>query len=172
MNIQIKKATYEDAEFISLLGRITFTETFGNLFRFRHELLEYYDKTFSVSKIRAGLRNENNVFWLAFVDDLPAGYAKLKKYSPSQFILSDSVSQLQKIYVLKDFISNKIGFGLQNALFEEVEKIGSENLWLSVLHSNERAIQFYKKNDFRQTGHHSFQIGSENFDFIAMNKKF
>ena len=172
MRIEIRKANIENAEYISLLGRITFTETFGELFRVRNELLEYYEKTFSVSKIRNSLANKNNVFWLAYADELPVGYAKLKKNSPCEFIRSDSVSQLQKIYVLKDFISQKIGFRLQNVLFDEVRKMGSQNLWLSVLHTNSRAKDFYKKNDFQPICKHSFQIGVENFDFTAMNKKF
>lgn len=44
-------------------------------------------------------------------------------------------------------------------------------MWLSVLHSNERAINFYKNSGFGQIGNHDFQIGKENFEFIAMSKK-
>ena len=34
------------------------------------------------------LRNQNNIFWIAFVNRLPVGYAKLKLYSNSEFIES------------------------------------------------------------------------------------
>jgi ribosomal protein S18 acetylase RimI-like enzyme len=37
--------------------------------------------------------------------------------------------------------------------------------------SNERAINFYKKTGFEKIGNHDFQIGKENFEFIAMQKK-
>jgi ribosomal protein S18 acetylase RimI-like enzyme len=43
-------------------------------------------------------------------------------------------------------------------------------VWLSVLNSNERAINFYKKTGFEKIGNHDFQIGKENFDFIAMTR--
>jgi len=168
----IRKATIADAEYISLLARITFTETFGHYFRDKQDLLDYYDSTFSVAKIRSGLLNDNNVFWIALYDDLPVGYAKLKKHSISEFIDSDQVSQLQKIYVLRDFISKKIGFQLQNEMFEEVKRINSKFLWLSVLKSNERAISFYTKSGFTPAGEHTYDIGKEHFEFMVLKKEF
>ena len=148
----IRRATVRDAEYISLLARITFTETFGSYFSDQQDLLDYYSRTFSVAKIRSGLLNENNVFWLALYEDLPVGYAKLKRFSKSDFINSDSVSQLQKFYVLKDFLSKGIGHQLQDEMLDETKRIGNKFLWLSVLKSNDRAIRFYLKNGFTQIG--------------------
>ncbi len=76
--IQIKLAKESDAEFIALLGRITFTESFGHLFRDKNDLLDYYERTFSVQKIRNGINNPKNIFWIASINDLPVAYAKLK----------------------------------------------------------------------------------------------
>lgn len=170
--IVIRYATQSDAEYIALLGRITFTETFGHFFRKKEELFEYYERTFSVKKIRVSIDKVNNVFWIAFVNELPVGYAKLKLKSKSEIIDSDKVSQLQKIYVLKDFLSKKIGLQLQNKLIERAKDSGSEKIWLSVLNSNDRAINFYLKNGFEHIGNHDFQIGSENFNFSVMSRAF
>jgi hypothetical protein len=71
--IIIRNATVADAEYISLLGRITFSETFGNHFKDKQDLVNYYERTFSVQKIRSSIKNLNNVFWLAFANDLPVG---------------------------------------------------------------------------------------------------
>ncbi len=166
----IRKATVVDAEYISLLGRVTFGETFGHLFRDKQDLLQYYERTFAVQKIRNSIANPNNAFWLAFVNELPVGYAKLKLRSASPFINSKEVSQLQKIYVLKDFISLKIGRELQNSVLAKAIENKSESIWLSVLERNNRAIAFYKKNDFSQLGNHDFQIGKERFSFIVMSR--
>lgn len=170
--IVIRKATLNDAEYISLLARVTFTETFGQHFRDKQDLLDYYDATFSVAKIRASLAKINNIFWIAFSDELPVGYAKLKIFSKSDFIDADSVSQLQKIYVLNDFLSMKIGHQLQESMFDEVKNMKRKYLWLSVLECNERAILFYKKNGFVPIGKHTFDIGKEHFEFAAMRKDF
>jgi ribosomal protein S18 acetylase RimI-like enzyme len=168
--LEIRKAHNKDAPIIALLGRITFTETFGHLFRDKNDLMDYYDNTFSVEKINQSIKKPENVFWLAFVNKLPVGYAKLKLNSKSEFIHSDSICQLQKIYVLNDFLSMKIGSELQTELFSEAKKSGFKHIWLSVLKTNDRAIRFYKKYGFSKAGQHSFSIGKEDFDFIAMHK--
>jgi len=170
-DILIRKANPSDAEYIALLARVTFTETFGTLFRDPQDLLDYYERTFSVRKLRDSISKENNVFWIALVDELPVGYAKMKKYFPNANS-SDSTkeSQLQKIYVLKDYLSKKIGQKLQDALIAECRSIGSEFVWLSVLISNERAIRFYNKHAFAAIGNQTFSIGKETFEFITMSK--
>ena len=170
-NIKIRLANKEDAKFIALLGRITFTETFGHLFSDQQDLLNYYNSTFSVEKIENGIAKPNNVFWIAFANRLPVGYTKLKLNSKSEFIDSTNICQLQKIYVLKDFLSMKIGLELQNLLLKKAQELKFKEIWLSVLNSNERAINFYKKNGFEKIGNHDFQIGKENFEFIAMRKE-
>ncbi len=168
----IRRATPGDAGVISLLGRITFGETFGHLFRDPTDLLEYYDRTFSVSKISQSLQKENNIYWLALTDKLPVGYAKLKLNSPTPFLDDKNVCQLQKIYVLKDFLSLKIGLGLQQELLDTARETGSKYIWLSVLKENERAVKFYLKDGFEKIGDHGFSIGKEDFEFMAMAKVF
>ena len=169
--IEIRLAKKEDAPSIALLGRTTFTETFGHFFRDQQDLIDYYNLTFSVQKIEAGIEKPNNISWIAFANRLPVGYAKLKLNSKSEFVESKDVCQLQKIYVLKDFLSKKIGLGLQDALLKKAKELNFQKVWLSVLGSNERAINFYKKAGFEEIGNHDFQNEKENFGFVAMGKK-
>ena len=61
-------------------------------------------------------------------------------------------------------------YGLQDLLLKKAKELNFNKIWLSVLNSNERAINFYKKNGFEKIGNHDFQIGKENFEFIAMKK--
>ncbi|MEX0291258.1 MAG: GNAT family N-acetyltransferase [Flavobacteriaceae bacterium] len=169
-DIRIQIATQADAQFIALLGRITFTETFEHLFRDKQDLLDYCNTTFSVDKIEKSLSKAENVFWIALAEKLPVGYAKLKLNSPSEFNPLPNVSQLQKIYVLKDFLSRKVGFQLQEEVLKKAKEKGSSAIWLSVLNENSRAIGFYKRNEFAAIGQHDFQIGKEHFEFTVMSK--
>lgn len=166
--ISIRRANNEDAKFISLLGRITFGEAFGHLFRDKNDLLEYYNRTFSVAKMEKGLASPSNKFWIALVDELPVGYAKMKLNSTSEFIDSKNICQLQKIYVLGDFLSMKIGSKMQDLMLHEAKQDGFDEIWLSVWDGNEKAIRFYERNAFNKVGNHNFQIGKENFQFFAM----
>jgi len=169
-NVVIRLATVADATQVSHLGKVTFSETFGHLFRAEKDLHHYLETTFSVSKITASLYKSSNVFWMAFVDENPIGYAKLTLDSSTKFIDVTSVCQLQKIYVLKAFLSLKIGYKLQSRLLTKAKELSYEYIWLSVLNSNDRAIQFYQKNGFEIIGNHDFTIGQEYFDFFAMGK--
>ncbi len=170
-NLDIRQADIGDAGYIALLGRVTFTETFGHFFRNPQDLRDYYDRTFSVEKIQSSLKDPNNIFWLAFADDLPVGYAKLKLNSPAPFGGGEGDAQLQKIYVLKDFLGQKIGPGMQNKLLAKAAESGAETVWLSALKSNERANNFYEKAGFVRIGQHDFQIGKEIFEYYVFAKK-
>ncbi|NNK26759.1 MAG: hypothetical protein HKP06_00810, partial [Flavobacteriaceae bacterium] len=102
--IDIRLANSNDAQIIALLGRITFAETFGHFFSDQQDLINYFEATFSVEKIKNSLAKPNNIYWISFVDQLPVGYAKLKLNSGSDFIDSENICQLQKIYVMKNFL--------------------------------------------------------------------
>jgi diamine N-acetyltransferase len=166
----IRKATVDDAAFISLLARITFSETYSHLITDRHALFEYYSKFFSVARIRASLQDDNNIFLLAINEELPVGYAKLKKQAPTPFIDSTKCSQLQHIYVLQDFVAKRIGQLLINQVFEEISKLRNDYCWVSLYKGNERAIRFYEKKQFYRVGTHTHQIGKQVFDFIVLKK--
>tara|TARA_R110000868_G_scaffold145181_2_gene365170 strand:- start:80072 stop:80320 length:249 start_codon:yes stop_codon:yes gene_type:complete len=80
------------------------------------------------------------------------------------------MSIAKKIYVLKDFLSLKMGLALQNQLFEKAIEENNKKIWVSILNSNDRAKICYAKNGFKKIGIHDFQIGNENFEFTAMAK--
>ncbi len=169
--LEIRQAQLQDAPIIALLARVTFSETFGYLFSDKTDLLNYLDQTFAVAKIESGLQKPNNCFALAYVKGLPVGYAKLKYASPSDFVALPKLGQMQKLYVLQDFLSQKVGFQLQEFLFAQARKKGLQHIWLSVLDTNARAIRFYHKSGFKEIGRFQFQIGKERLDFSALLKQ-
>jgi ribosomal protein S18 acetylase RimI-like enzyme len=171
-NLIIRRATIADAEMVAILAQITFDETFGHYFRDRNDLINYFNTTFSVAKIRWSISKEFYVFWLAFVDEMPVGYAKLKKYSPVSAVKDLNCAQLQKIYLRKDYLNQQIGARLQQAMFDEVIDLAKKTLWLSVLKTNYRAIRFYEKHGFITVGEHLFSVGKETFDFHILLKSF
>jgi len=75
--IKIKRAGFSDASVISLLGKKTFTETFGDIFG-AAELIEYLDKTFKISKLQTSLLKDENIFGILYYLDQPVGYYKIK----------------------------------------------------------------------------------------------
>lgn len=166
MTTDIRPANPSDAASIALLGRITFTETFGLLFKDRaRDLRDYLDATFGVAKIERSLAKPENAWWLAFRDRLPVGYAKLKFPSPP----GQDAAQLQKIYVLHEFLDAGIGRDLLLPVMQYATARASV-LWLDVLRENARAIRFYERFGFGISGEDTFRIGAQSFLFHRMSR--
>lgn len=169
MTIIVQKADTIAAEIVALLGRLTFRETFEHLFEGREdELSAYLDQTFSVSKIRLSIAKLENHYWLALRDGLPIGYAKLKLPSQNPLVSDGSAAQLQKIYILSEFLSHRAGYALLRAVKAKAEEAKVETIWLTVLDSNQRAIRFYERNDWFDIGDATFSIGSQDFSFRVL----
>ena len=169
MDMQIRKAQLADAEVVALLGRITFRETFGYLFvDHASDLRAYLEHTFAVAKIRHSIEQPQNTYWLALIDRLPVAYAKFKFPSPAALLPAASVAQLQKIYVLKEFLGQGIGKPLLESVLEYVSSLKIDNLWLDVLKENSRAIRFYERHGFKVLGDETYTIGAQTFTFHLM----
>lgn len=171
LSIHIRIATIDDVPELSFLGKKTFDQSFGHLFRDRSDLLNYLETTFSIEKLKSSISKGYNVFWIVFYENTAVGYAKIQLDSPSRFIESDRVCKLQKIYILKDYLSLGIGGELQQVIFDKVIENNYKHIWLSVLKSNEKAVVFYMRNNYKIVGEHPFSIGKEDFDFWVMSRE-
>jgi ribosomal protein S18 acetylase RimI-like enzyme len=168
MHLFIKPADTGDAAVISLLGRVTFAETFGHLFeRHADDLRTYLDGTFGVGHIAASLGKAENTYWLALRDGLPIGYAKLKASSPPPGGNAAKPAQLQKIYLLREFLGQSLGDGLLEAVVQSA-MARSDLIWLDVLQDNLRATRFYERHGFRIIGRDTYAIGAQSFLFHVM----
>jgi len=167
--IVIRRATLEDAAIIVELGRQTFTETFGHLFT-PTALQNYLDTTFNNIKIYNSLQKSHNQYFIAVFENKPVGYAKIKINSTTPEIQAERPVQLQKLYVLQEFISQKIGAALMQFCLQLTEIQVNDLMWLVVLQSNERAIRFYEKFNFIKYSEYAHQIGENRFEYYIMIK--
>lgn len=169
IDVQIRNAEPDDVEIVALLARITFAETFGYLFeKHRDDLRAYLDRTFGVQKIRRSLEQSLNRYWLARADGLPVGFAKLKYPSPIPLAHTGNVAQLQKIYVLREFVGQGIGKPLIETVLSDSASRQIDTVWLDVLKENSRAIRFYERQRFTALGEDTYTIGAQTFVFHLM----
>lgn len=169
--LTVRPAEISDAPLVALLGRITFAETFGDLFAgYEQDLAAYLAETFAPAKIARSMAKPDNHYWLARLDDLPIGYAKLKSRSGHPQVPGDAVGQLQKIYVLRDFLSAGAGKAMSEALLAEARARHCDQLWLTVLDSNAPAIGFYERQGWLRRAKDTHQIGARQFvyDVLAL----
>lgn len=170
MNATVSRAEPADAATLALLGRITFAETFGALFR-NHpaDLQQYLDATFNVAKLERSLGKPENCYWLASLERLPVGYAKLKCRSSLPGQPRQPAAQLQKIYVLEEFLAQRIGRALLAHVLPAAATC-APLIWLDVLRENTRAIRFYRRFGFASVGEDTYTIGVQRFSFHLMTR--
>ena len=168
MNIRVIIANSSHADVIASIGKQSFRDAFAHLFENREELFEYLEYTYDRHKILKSLEKENNIFFLAFVEHVPVGFAKVKKYSLNEQIGSIAQMELQKIYVLSYYHGSGAGQALLGAVIDLANKVQPDFVWLDTHIQNEKAIRFYERNGFRRGGKYLFTIGTQTFEYYLM----
>ena len=169
MTVKVIKADRTHAATIASIGRQSFRDAFGHLFKRKEELQDYLDYTYKTEKIMMSLQKENNIFFLAFVDNVPVGFAKVKKHSLNDQIESGAQMELQKIYVLSYYHGSGAGPALMQAVLELAQDLKPDFIWLDTHISNAKAIHFYEKYGFKKHGLHYFTIGTQTFEYDLMS---
>ncbi|MEP6584491.1 MAG: GNAT family N-acetyltransferase [Ginsengibacter sp.] len=159
--LQIRRAVTGDAKIISELSSITFSDTFQGTCT-EDDMQDFIDKYYSEALVTEELQDSNDFYFIAFIDDEAAGYMRIKEDESSIPEVKNHKSiELKRIYVLKEYHSKKVGAGLMQFALQFAADKGYELIWLGVWEHNERAINFYKKFGFTDTGFkHPFPIGN------------
>jgi diamine N-acetyltransferase len=168
MNIKVIKADSFYADTISSIGRQSFRKSFAHLFNNKNELDEYLDYAYKPAKIAKSIEKENNIFFLAFVGEVPVGFAKVKKYSLNEQIESIAQMELQKIYVLPYYHGSGAAAALMEAVLDLANEVCPDFIWLDTHISNAKAIHFYEKYGFQKIGKYYFTIGTQTFEYHLM----
>jgi len=168
MSIKVIRANSSHAETIASIGKLSFRDAFGGLFNDKSALFEYLEYTYSVEKITKSINKENNVFFVAFLENVPVGFAKVKKSSLNEQIKSIAQMELQKLYVLSYYHGSGAGAALMQTVLELARELQPDYVWLDTHTTNTRAIRFYEKNGFVRGGKNYFTIGTQTFEYYIM----
>ena len=158
--MQIRKLDITDLENLQKISILTFRETFEEV-NTKEDMQKYLDENLSVEKLKSELENPNSEFYFAENDKLILGYLKINFGNAQTENQGNETLEIERIYVLKDFLGQKIGQILLNKAIEIGKKKNLEFLWLGVWEKNHRAIKFYEKNGFKVFGKHKFVLGKD-----------
>lgn len=158
--MKIRKINIDNLEALRNLSIQTFKETFEEV-NTEEDMQKYLDENLSIEKLKTELENPNSEFYFAENNDEILGYLKLNFKDAQTEKLEENHFEIERIYVLKAFLGQKIG----QILFDKAIEIGREKnleyVWLGVWEENHRAIRFYEKNDFEIFGKHDFVLGKD-----------
>ncbi|WP_428740291.1 GNAT family N-acetyltransferase [Tenacibaculum sp.] len=170
--IEIRTASEKDIEVIALLGRVTYSESHGHFIDDFSDLVKYNDEAFSIQKTKENLLDKNNIYFIAYVNGFPVGYAKLILHATIDCVTSKNVCRLERIYILNEFIGRQIGSKLLEACIQKAIQQNFDELWLTTYIKNEKAIQFYQKQQFQRMGTYNFLVNGKGYENIVFSMDF
>lgn len=158
--LAIRSATFDDLSILTEMGRDTFEDAFSKD-NSPENMKAYLEKTFNKENVANEIRDIKSHFFLAFDDEIPVGYAKVKVNDEATKVAKETSLELERIYVVKKFHGKKIG----TALLETCQDYAKTNnfcwIWLGVWEHNYLAQNFYAKQGFEKFGEHVFQMGDD-----------
>ncbi|WP_025563970.1 GNAT family N-acetyltransferase [Psychromonas sp. SP041] len=154
----------------------TYQETFSDT-NSEALLQQYYKESLNIEKLSAQLQNTNSEFYFLYAtsntsesiseneakntDAKLAGFLKLNVDSAQTDIFDAEALEVEKIYILKDFLSQGLGKKLISFAIERAIEQNKKYLWLGVWEHNFPALTFYQKMGFEQFGEHDFNMGGD-----------
>jgi len=169
-NITIRQATIADTETLRVLSQETFYYFFGPL-NDKANMDSYASTAFTTAKIEAELNDPDSQFYFALLDGQLTGYIKLN-FGLAQTEFQDPHSlEVERIYVLAEYHSKKIGHQLLNFATQMAIDKGFQYIWLGVWEHNHKAISFYEKHGFKLFSSHPFMLGKDKQTDLLMKKE-
>jgi GNAT superfamily N-acetyltransferase len=155
--ISYRDAVPADAATMASLGRATFTETFGHLYK--PEDLAAFLTTHNERDWAAQLADRAFAVRLAEEEGEAVAYAKLGPPS-LPFEPRGPCIELRQFYVLKPWHGRGIAHALMDWALKEAKARGAEEMYLSVFVDNHRARRFYERYGFEFVQTYAFMVGS------------
>ncbi|HEY5692444.1 MAG TPA: GNAT family N-acetyltransferase [Cyclobacteriaceae bacterium] len=158
--VDVRKGTVKDATLLATMGKETFEEAFAKD-NTSENMTFYLEQNFNKAKIISEIKDNYTQFFVAFMDDQPAGYAKVRINDEVKKVLKGRAIELERIYVMSSFQGKKVGASLLQACLDHARGNDFQWIWLGVWENNHKAQNFYAKWGFEKFGEHVFQMGDD-----------
>ena len=153
-------ATIADADLVADLSRQTFYETFS-AHNTAVNMEKFMKEQFSKEALVKEVAELENIFFLAFDGNRPAGYARMKEGEPPPLYKGRSCIEIARIYAIRSFIGKGVGTALMRRCIQTATEKKKEMIWLGVWEKNQQAIDFYHRWGFEKFGTHIFLLGDD-----------
>ncbi|PZD96682.1 GNAT family N-acetyltransferase [Paenibacillus sambharensis] len=167
--ISLKKCTLADVNILQDISVETFKETFGHQ-NSADNMKAYLERAFNISQLERELNNPCSDFYLIYKDSEAAGYLKINTGTAQSEHMGERSLEIERIYIRQKFQKNGLGKYLIDKAVEVAAELGKKMVWLGVWEKNEKAIAFYEKFGFVQTGAHAFTMGDEEQTDLIMTR--
>ena len=158
--ITMRFATVEDAELIADMSRKTFYDSFV-AFNTKENMDKFLNEQFTKDALMKEVSTENNIFLLAYMDNVPVGYVRLRENNIPPTLGANRAIEIARIYAIRDSIGKGVGSALMKQCMEIARAKNYHTVWLGVWEHNQRAIDFYTRWGFKKFAEHDFVLGDD-----------
>lgn len=150
----------DEAAALATLGRDTFVETFGHLYR-PEDLAAFLTSIYAEDSIARQLDSDRILYRLAEDAGQLVGYCKLGLDVSLDYDPGDkTVIELKQLYVYASHHGSGAGQALMDWTIAEAEARDADEILLSVWAENVRGHRFYQRNGFRWIADTYFMVGN------------
>jgi len=153
----ITKAKTADFQLLAEIGKRTFIESHGHSAA-PEDINRYVHEKYNYDVCREELTDPKNIYHFIYQNNQPAGYSKIILHAEHPNIYTKNVTKLERLYLIKDFYSLKLGHELIRFNIELSQKNNQQGMWLFVWKDNHRAVNFYLKTGFKIIGSYDFRL--------------
>ena len=158
--VSFRDATTDDAEALRVLGRETFIETFGALYK-PTDLHHFLGEMYGPEKQLEELNDPQNDVRLV-VDELGhlMGYCMIGPVKLPIEHDPETSLELHRMYVRQRIQGVGIGGILLSWAMQQARDRGAKQMYIGVWESNHRAIGVYESRGFKIVGDYKFRVGT------------
>lgn len=158
--IRIRLANETDAALIASLSRETFYDTFAE-HNTPEDMELFMEQQFSTPELMKEVADSSNLFFLAFHEEEPTGYIKLKPGGHTDLSDTDKAIEISRLYARKSMIGKGVGKAMMMYAVQYASINHYKTIWLGVWEHNKRAIGFYHSFGFQKFSEHDFILGKD-----------
>lgn len=165
----ITKADVNDASSIATLAVQVWLDTYA-VEGIRDSFTKYVWSELTPDNFRIRFSNPDREFLKVEINSHLVGFAEIN-YNSTPGKNSGTNVEIEKLYIQENFCNKGIGKKLIFSINERCKDKGILSVWLSVYENNERAISFYRKNNFFESGDLYFNLDGEKHRNLILIRK-
>jgi ribosomal protein S18 acetylase RimI-like enzyme len=169
MNFLIRKVILSEVEILQQLTIKTFLEAYSETNN-AISMKAYIEAKFSLENLSRELKQTNSEFYFIEHKSEKMGFLKLNIGSSQTEPMPENTLEIERIYVIEKHQGKKIGKSLLEFSIQYAKMKSVDFIWLGVWEHNQKAIEFYKRNQFEVFSSHTFILGEEHQIDLLMKR--
>jgi ribosomal protein S18 acetylase RimI-like enzyme len=159
--VTLRRATADDAAMLGVVGSATFLEAFTWALP-GADIVSFCTKNHTTEAYARYLAKPDTRVTLAVTgEDSPVGYVMVCAPDFPSFDVLSSDIELKRIYLFSRYRPGGNAQRLMDAAIADARALGRTRLLLGTHADNNRAIAFYRRNEFSEVGTRTFTVGNQ-----------